>query len=322
MKTKNPDQLKAFIKAEASKEGIAADIAMQHYMMERLLERVSASRYRTNFTPKGGFLISAMIGRNARSTSDMDMSAEGIDMTHKNLRSIFNEITAVQVNDGISFEIIGVSDIMKTAEDPGIRISFKANYPPTCVYLTTDIATNAVITPGRIEFAYPLMLEDRTVSVFAYNLETILAEKLIAVFSRGAGSTRLRDYYDLYTLPSIYEIDAPTLRLALERTAGKRGDLHILKDYPETMEAIRASEDLRRLWTNYGEKHPYAKDIPFEDACDAVQMIMDCITERTEFRQPHYLHDQKIVWLSERTIGDDGARPSGPRLAETPRSGA
>ncbi len=278
MKTKNPHQLKALVRNKAAEKKIHPNLAMQHYMMERLLERVSTSCYRTNFTLKGGFLISAMIGQDARSTMDMDLSANGIEMTHENLRSVFEEIIATPVDDDILFEITRVSDIMKTADNPGIRVSFKANYPPVCVCMTADVSTNDIITPGRVEFPFPLMLEDRTMNVFAYNLETILAEKLEAVFSRGVGSTRLRDYYDLYTLPSLYRIDAPTLRLALERTAGKRGDLHILTDYPEIMEDIRASDKLRGLWKRYGEKYPYAKDIPFEDACDAVQKIMDLIT--------------------------------------------
>lgn len=276
MKTKNPHQLKALVRNKAAEKKIHPNLAMQHYMMERLLERVSTSCYRTNFTLKGGFLISAMIGQEARSTMDMDLSVSGIEMTHENLRSVFEEIIAVPVDDDIQFEITRVSDIMKTADNPGIRISFEANYPPVCVCMTADVSSSDIITPGRVEFPFPLMFEDRTMNVFAYNLETILAEKLEAVFSRGVGSTRLRDYYDLYT-SSLYRIDAPILRQALERTAGKRGDLHILTDYPEILKDIRASDELRRLWTKYGEKYPYAKDIPFEDACDAVQRIMDLI---------------------------------------------
>lgn len=277
MKTKNPDQLKALIRNKAVEKKVHPNLVMQHYMMERLLERVSASCYRTNFTLKGGFLISAMIGQEARSTMDMDLSVSGIEMTHENLRSVFEEIIAVPIDDDIRFEITRVSDIMKTADNPGIRISFKANYPPVCVCMTADVSTNDIITPGRVEFPFPLMFEDRTMNVFAYNLETILSEKLEAVFSRGVGNTRLRDYYDLYTLPSLYRINTLILRQALERTAGKRGDLYILTDYPEILEDIRASDRLRGLWTKYGENYPYAKDIPFEDACDTVQRIMDLV---------------------------------------------
>ena len=279
MITNNPMQLKAFIKKKAAEKHISAQLVMQNYMLERLIERISLSKYKQNFIIKGGFLISAIVGLDTRTTMDLDTTIKGFTLTHESIRKIFEEICKIEIEDDVSFEVAGVSDIREGDEYPGIRVALKANYPPISVPLTVDVTTGDVITPREIEYTFPLLFDERSISILAYTLETILAEKLETVLSRGITNTRPRDYYDIYTL---YRLRGDTcnermLLLALERTANKRGSSKILEDYPDIIAEIRTSEQLQSLWAKYQRTYEYAKGIAFDDTCDVIQQVMDSL---------------------------------------------
>jgi predicted nucleotidyltransferase component of viral defense system len=279
MITNNPMQLKAFIKKKAAEKHISAQLVMQNYMLERLIERISLSKYKQNFIIKGGFLISAIVGLDTRTTMDLDTTVKGFTLTHESIRKIFEEICKIEIEDDVSFEVAGVSDIREGDEYPGIRVALKANYPPISVPLTVDVTTGDIITPREIEYTFPLLFDERSISVLAYTLETILAEKLETVLSRGITNTRPRDYYDIYTL---YRLRGDTcnermLLLALERTANKRGSSKILEDYPDIIAEIRTSEQLRNLWAKYQRTYEYAKGIAFDDTCDVIQQVMNSL---------------------------------------------
>ena len=281
MITKNPMQLKAFIKKKAVEKNISAQLVMQNYMLERLLERISLSKYKYDFILKGGFLISAIVGLDTRATMDLDTTIKGFTLTHESIREIFGEICAVEIADDVKFEVMGVADIRETDDYPGIRVSLKANYPPISVPLTGDVTTGDVITPREIKYTFSLLFDDRTISILAYNLETVLAEKIQTVLSRSIANTRPRDFYDIHILYALHgaECNAKTLLQALERTADKRGSRKVLEIYPDIIAEIRASEQLRGVWRKYQRDFNYAKDISFDDACDTVQRIMDSVTE-------------------------------------------
>lgn len=282
MITKNPMQLKAFIRKKASEKNISAQLVMQNYMLERLLERVSLSPFKRNFVLKGGFLISAIVGLDTRATMDLDTTIKGFTLTHDTLRNIFTVICAMKAGDDVSFEIVGISDIREGDDYPGLRVALKANYAPISVPLTVDVTTGDMITPCEIEFTFSLLFDDRTISILAYNLETVLAEKVETVLSRSVANTRLRDYYDIYILYALRgsECDREMLHQALKRTTQKRGSKYILTDYPEIMKEIRKSEQLRRLWEKYRREFSYAKDISFHDTCNSIQAIMDITTQQ------------------------------------------
>ena len=219
MITKNPMQLKAFIKNKAAEKHISAQLVMQNYMLERLLERISLSPYKNNFILKGGFLISAIVGLDTRATMDLDTTIKGFTLTHEAIRKIFTEICAIQIADDVQLEVVGISDIRETDDYPGIRVALKANYPPISVPLTVDVTTGDMITPREVEYTFSLLFDDRTISILAYNLETVLAEKLETVLSRNIANTRPRDYYDVHILYALRgaDCDKATLRRALEQ---------------------------------------------------------------------------------------------------------
>lgn len=277
MITKNSMQLKAYIKKKAAEKQISAQLVMQNYMLERLLERISLSKYKNNFIIKGGFLVSAIVGLDTRATMDLDTTIKGVTLTHEAIISIFKEVCAIQIDDDVQFETVSVADIRETDDYPGIRVSLKASYPPISVPLAVDITTGDMITPREIEYTFSMLFDDRSINIFAYNLETLLAEKLETVLSRNIANTRPRDYYDIYILYALRmaECDMNTLRLALKRTTKKRGSEKILSQYHDIMQTILESDTLRKQWLKYSREYHYASDISFDDTCTAIQKIMD-----------------------------------------------
>ena len=277
MITENPMQLKAFIKKKAAEKNISAQIVLQNYMLERLLERISLSEYRENFVLKGGYLIAAIVGLETRATMDLDTTIKGFALTHASIREIFERICAIQVADGITFSVVRTTDIREGNDYPGLRVRITADYPPLKVPLTMDVTTGDAITPREVEYALHLLFEDRSISILAYNLETILAEKLETVISRNVASTRPRDLYDIHMLHTLRGAAyAPSvLRLALEETARKRASLDAMPTYKKVMADILDSPAMRRFWHGYQAEFAYARDIPFETVCRTVVEILD-----------------------------------------------
>lgn len=277
MITKNPMQLKAFIKKMAAQKHISAQLVMQNYMLERLLERISLSQYKYNFILKGGFLISAIVGLDTRATMDLDTSIKGFTLTHEKIREIFSQICAIPVDDDVCFELGDISDIREGDDYPGIRVCLKANYAPISVPLTVDVTTGDAITPREVEYTFSLLFDDRTISVLAYNLETVLAEKIETVLSRSVTNTRPRDFYDIHILYVLRgtEYNPATLKQALERTTEKRGSRKIMEHYGEILDEIQKSSQLQGFWQKYQKNFEYAHDISFDDVCHSIRAIMD-----------------------------------------------
>lgn len=278
---KNATQLKAIIKNLAKEKHISAQLVMQNFMLERLLERISVSKYKQNFILKGGFLIAAMVGLDTRATMDMDATIKGLPVNEQTIREMFGEICRIELDDDVSFSFRSIGEIREGDEYMGYRVSLSANYPPMAVPLKLDITTGDRITPKEIEYRFKLLLEDRSISVLAYNLETIMAEKLETVISRGDQNTRPRDYYDIYILTKLQysNINIERLKKALSATTEKRGSSIVVKDYRRIMNAVENSDIMQRQWNNYQKDFDYATDILFKDVCEAVVKLMGDLTD-------------------------------------------
>lgn len=272
-------QLKSLIKNIAKEKHISAQLVMQNFMLERLLERISVSRYQQNFILKGGFLIAAMVGLDTRATMDMDATIKGLPVNELTIREMFDEICKIELNDDVTFNFRSIGEIREGDEYTGYRVSLSANYPPMAVPLKLDLTTGDKITPKEIEYHFNLLLEKRSISILAYNLETIMAEKLETVISRGDQNTRPRDYYDIYILAKLQSsnIDLNSLKAALDATTKKRGSKTVVENYHRIMDTVRSSEVMQKQWYNYQKDFEYAKDIAFEDACDTVVRLLDSL---------------------------------------------
>lgn len=276
---KNAMQLKALLKNMAKQKNISAQLVLQNYMLERLLERVSISHYHDNFILKGGFLIAAMVGLDTRATMDMDATIKGYPVNEETIRTMFEEICSIQFDDDVTFSFRNIGEIREGDKYTGYRVALTADYPPMAVPLKLDITTGDKITPKEIEYSFKLLLEDRSISILAYNLETILAEKLETVISRSDQNTRPRDYYDIYVLIKLqsHNIDFSSLKDALAATCNKRGSAEVIKEYIQIMKRVKNSSAMQELWFKYQQEFDYALDILFEDTCDTVIAVMDSL---------------------------------------------
>ena len=195
-----PAQIKGRIKNVAKQNGSDPITLLRIYMMERFLERITYSKYKDDFIVKGGILVTSMIGISIRSTMVIVTTIRNFDLTKEETTRIVNEIKDISLDDHIEFILNDVSDIMDNMEYPGIRIHMDAKLENLIVPIKIDISTGDVITPREIRYEYPLLLEDKSIQLWSYNLETILAEKIQTILSRGLLNTRMRDFYDVTTL--------------------------------------------------------------------------------------------------------------------------
>ena len=276
---KNAMQLKAAISKMAKEKHIPAQLVMQNYMLERLLERIAHSRYQGNFILKGGLLIASMVGLHSRATMDMDATIRNHPVNENSIKKMFEEIISIPIDDDITFSFQDVGEIRKNDAYGGYRVSLTANFLPMKVPLKLDITTGDKITPKAVEYKYPMMFNDGTLEIFAYNLETILAEKLETVISRGDQNTRPRDFYDIFILSKFKgdQINWTILRQAVSETAQKRNSGMLMPQYQSILEQIVSSPVMQNHWTIYQRDYEYAREVDFSATCETILQLMDSI---------------------------------------------
>ena len=269
-------QVKEKIKNVAKNDKADARILLRIYMMERFLERVAASSYSDGFVIKGGILITSMVGVSMRSTMDIDTTIRGITLSEEDVIPVIRDICGIDLNDGVTFAVKDCSVIMDEMEYPGLRLALDAYLGDMVTPIKLDISTGDVITPHPVEYKYKLMLESRTIKIWSYNLETILAEKLQTVLSRGTLNTRMRDYYDAYVLMLRFDeqIDHRILKQAFDATCKARGTERLLKEAKEILSHIAADLYINTLWSSYQRKYEYAAEISFKDTINMIELLV------------------------------------------------
>ncbi|MBU9747053.1 nucleotidyl transferase AbiEii/AbiGii toxin family protein [Lachnospiraceae bacterium ASD3451] len=272
-------QLKALVRNISGGNSVKAQIIIRNYVMERFLERLSISRYRNNMILKGGTLVTAMVGLDNRSTMDVDTTLKNIPLNEESARKIVEEITEIQIDDGMTFEIKSVMSIMDELDYPGIRVMLDTAIERMHTPLKIDFSTGDVITPREVSYSFRLLFEERAISILAYNLETVLAEKVETLLSRGIANTRMRDFYDVYVLTNTqtHSMDRATLKEAFTNTSKKRGSIGLLSDADLIVKEIEESARLTDLWKSYQRKFDYASDVLWEDVMEAVKRLVDIV---------------------------------------------
>ena len=278
-------QLKDLVRNLSKKKSADAQILMRNYMMERFLERISLSEYKNQFILKGGMLVAAMVGLDARATMDLDATIKGTNVSVEDVEMIISKIISIPLNDGVLFRIKRISEIMEEADYPGVRVSMETKFDGVITPLKIDISTGDIITPREIKYKFNLMLENRTIEVWAYNLETVLAEKLETVISRNVTNTRMRDFYDIYILQKLYgeQLSKDVLRDALVATAKKRETLEQIEteDIDEVFDEIQSSSVMENLWKAYQRNYSYSADIPWYTIMKSIRTLHEIISKNT-----------------------------------------
>lgn len=274
----NANSFKAKIKNISKDKGIPAQQVQQHYLIEQVLKLISTSSYRDSFIVKGGYLIGQMIGLDKRTTMDLDFTLKGTEMSRENLIHIFEEILCSKT-DGFSFSVDKLEPIRQDDEYGGFSLKLNATFDTLKEVVFIDITTGDKITPREITYSMTSIFTNESIKIWTYNLETVLAEKLETIISRGLASTRPRDRYDLFTLYKLRkeEINLELLKNALENTAEKRKSKDTIYNWEEQVRGIEISDYQKELWIRYQRQFKYAKDISFDNSVQVIREIMQQI---------------------------------------------
>lgn len=273
---RNTMSFKAIINNIAKENKVSAQSILQTYMLERLLERISVSKYKDNFILKGGMLISAMLGIDSRTTMDMDTTIKGFSLTEENINNIMNEICNIDIQDDVTLKIRKIELIREDDDYGGYRITFEANLNNEMpVIMKIDITTGDKITYREIKYDFTLMLENRKIQIWSYNVETIIAEKFESIIKRGVLGTRIRDYYDIHMLLNTQgkNIDKETLKNAIISTAEHRETKDSIKEWKEVVEILENDSTMKKQWERYQRNNFYAEGIEYKDLIESLKKI-------------------------------------------------
>lgn len=275
MKTKNAMQLKALIKNKSKEVNISPQLLLQNYYMECFIDRLSRSEYADCFIIKGGFLISSLVGLNNRSTMDIDTTVKNLSVNEGEISKIISHICSVPADDDFTFIFDHVEPIREDDEYQGLRAFLFADYEAMRGTLTMDITTGDIIYPNVSRRKITRCFDTDVIDIFSYPLETVLAEKIETIITRGILNTRPRDFYDVYILTKTQGYNAETLRKAIFATAEHRGTKAIMEaETNNRLAVIENSSELQSQWANYQKKFPYAKDITYQETVNAVKGVI------------------------------------------------
>lgn len=267
--------LKAKIRNIAKQKNIPAQVILQNYMFERLLVRLSASEYKDKFVLKGGMLVAAIVGLDNRATMDMDTTLKNLPLTPEAIRSALEDICSIAFDDGVVYEIGTISPIRKDDIYGGYRVMLNARFDIMLTPLSIDVSTGDVITPHAVQYNFSEIFDDeKSYELWAYNIETVMAEKVETILRRGIFNTRPRDFYDAYILTTTQKFDITVFEDALKATANHRGTTNQIADVPSILHNIEESPELKTMWDKYRKQFSYAKNITYEQIMDSIKALL------------------------------------------------
>ena len=272
-------QLKAKIRNLSGGDNDRARVLIRNFVMERFLERVALSPYRNNFILKGGMLVAAVVGLETRATMDIDTTVKSLPLTMENVRRVVEDVIQTDVPDSVSFTITKVSDIMEGHDYPGIRFMLEASLDKMKQVIKVDISTGDIITPGAVEYSYKLMFEERSISIWTYNLETLLGEKLETIMARETANTRMRDFYDIHILMSQKTVDYKLLKSAFLATSEKRVTTALVSRFDAILDAVRTDKAMQSQWEKYRKEYFFVGDLTWEDVNQSVKKLKEATSD-------------------------------------------
>lgn len=271
----NSDKLNDIIRKKSKGNNNLAHHLHQMFFFEHVLMRLEKSKYRNNIILKGGVLLSSIIGEDLRTTKDIDATLKSLPLNMDTIRSIFEEILEININDSVNFEIVSIKDIRLEDEYGGFKINVKGTFDKIRTNFFIEITTGDIITPREIKYKYNSIFEDKKINIMAYTIETIIAEKFESIISKNITTTRAKDFYDLYMLMNNKDdIKNKNLVKAIENTFNKRNTNFNIDNFKETIELLSDSNSLKRVFTVYQEKLEYTKKVNFEDTINAIKDIV------------------------------------------------
>ena len=274
---KTATQLKAKVRNLSGGDSQKAQTLIRNFIMERFLERIALSPYRNNFILKGGMLVAAVVGLDTRATMDIDTTVKSLNLSKENAVKIVQDIIEVDIPDGVQFRITKVTDIMEEHDYPGIRFMLEASLDKMRQAIKIDISTGDIITPGAVEYSYNLMFEERAISLWTYNLETLLAEKLETIMARGTANTRMRDFYDIHVISNQESFDRDVLKKAFLATSDTRNTTIQIPDFRDILSTVESDETMKKQWESFKEDSFFVGDLSWEEVMASVKALAETV---------------------------------------------
>ena len=267
----NSMELKDRIRNISKERNVDFNTLLRLYMYDRFIERLSVSKYKNNFVLKGGFYLSTLLGVEQRTTMDIDVAFKNALFTKDVIVEMINNIISIDINDSVIINYLGINEIRDEDDYGGFRVDLEAHLENVKERFHVDVATGDPITPSVISYNYKPLLTDRQIDVYAYTIETVIAEKIETILTRVEANGRMRDFYDIYLIYTKEQesIKIDILKKAIERTFKKR---NYNKPVLDTLKIIENSEVLKIRWNSYRNKYSYAKTIEYTE-------IIKCINE-------------------------------------------
>lgn len=275
----NKNSLQARINNLSKELNVHANVLLVSFFFDAFISRLAKSIYADKFVFKGGFYLATLLGVKNRYTADIDFLLRKESMDENRLKEIFSDIIATDADDSITFEIADISPIRDEDAYGGYSILLTGRLENVRQSFHVDVATGDPITPTDIEYSYQSLISNETIAFRAYNLETVIAEKLQTILSRGLLNSRCKDYYDIYIINQLQRknISIPDLKKSFETTCQYRKTPFEKVESLLILEEISKSNILQNRWSNYARKASYAKDITFEATIESCKEIVDCI---------------------------------------------
>jgi len=268
------ESIKARLKNLASIEKKSFDYLLNLYCLERLIYRLSKSKFSDMFVLKGGMFLFTIMEEKARATKDLDMLAKETNNSIENIKGVFKEIVSIQADDGVIFhQDSNVSKIMERADYDGIRVKVVALLDRTKVPIQVDIGFGDIVYPAIQTISYPTLLSVEDIQVNAYSIESLIAEKLDAMLTLAQANSRMKDFYDIFYLHSLYKFEGIILQKAIELTLKKRENFK--EPNPIVFEyAFGKDREKNIQWKAFLKRINYELDLKFEDVISSNRIFL------------------------------------------------
>lgn len=268
----NKDSLRAICQKLSKETGLSFNAIQTHYFLESILKKVSESDESENFIFKGGFLLANVIGIRQRNTVDIDFLIKRFALTEENILQKFKKILQSGNDNGITYEIQKIEEIRKEDEYGGFRITILCRLENIRQMIPLDIATGDPITPSEISYEYKSIFSDSFFEIYAYNIETMLAEKIQTLYQRGIFNSRSKDFYDIYILYYLKkaEINFKNLKEACQNTFKHRNTDFSIDNILNVLADLKVEKDLKIRWSSYQKRFSYAEEINFDEVINTV----------------------------------------------------
>ena len=290
------------VKDRLKKQAIEEKKTMQDkivmYGLERTIYRLSISEYAERFTLKGGIFLYALFnGDYTRATTDIDLLAQCISNDIEEMKKVFKEIFSIKCDDALRFDLntLDVIYITEFKEYHGVKVSILGHLDKTKVPISIDIGFGDIVYPERMKMDFPVLLDMDIPKVYAYSINSVVAEKFEAFVSLGLANSRYKDFYDIYVLSNRYNFDGTELMNAIKETFNHRGTS--FDDIVAFEDGFADDETRLMRWNSFVKKKKALIKLGFEETVQLLKILLFPIVDaikKNELFERTWSHEKKM----------------------------